>query len=117
MFSSVTEALPLSGGAPVPICDGICILRWQADGKLFYLSVNAAMNTGLAVGHAYALPVSPGKLFLNIPREGFRSETEVAAQPGVRVIDAADVAPGPTPDVYAFSRQTVYRNLYRIPLE
>jgi hypothetical protein len=33
------------------------------------------------------------------------------------VIDAGDVSPGPKPGVYAFSRQTVHRNLYRIPLE
>jgi hypothetical protein len=32
------------------------------------------------------------------------------------VIDAADVAPGPTSDVYAFSRQTMQRNLYQIPI-
>jgi hypothetical protein len=52
----------------------------------------------------------------NIPSGGFRSEAEIATLPGARVIDAADVAPGPTPDVYAFSRQTVQRNLYRIPI-
>jgi hypothetical protein len=34
----------------------------------------------------------------------------------VRIIEAADVAPGPRPEVYAYSRETVQRNLYRIPL-
>ena len=28
----------------------------------------------------------------------------------------ADMALGATPDVYAFSRQTIHRNLYRVPL-
>ena len=32
------------------------------------------------------------------------------------VIEAADAVPGPTPDVYAFTRQIIQRNLYRIPL-
>jgi hypothetical protein len=40
----------------------------------------------------------------------------MAKYPGVRVIDAADIAPGPTPDVYAFSKETTQRNLYRIPI-
>jgi hypothetical protein len=52
----------------------------------------------------------------NIPPGGFRSEAAIAALAGVRVIDLAEVAPGPSPDIYAFSRQTVQRNLYRIPL-
>lgn len=30
---------------------------------------------------------------------------------------AADVWPGPSPDVYVFSREVVQRNLYRIPLQ
>ena len=51
-----------------------------------------------------------------MPAGGFRSEQEIAGLPGVRVIENPDVAPGPAADVYAFSRETVQRNLYRIPL-
>jgi hypothetical protein len=40
----------------------------------------------------------------------------MAKYPGVRVIEAADIAPGPTPDVYAFSKETTQRHLFRIPL-
>jgi len=69
-----------------------------------------------AVGRTYVLPLPPGKVLPNIPPGGFRSEAEIAALASVRVIDLADVAPGPSPDTYAFSRQTVQRNLYRIPL-
>jgi len=35
---------------------------------------------------------------------------------GARRIDAYDVAFGPNQEVYAFARETVQRNLYRIPL-
>jgi hypothetical protein len=55
-------------------------------------------------------------MFPDIPAGGFRSETELRALPGVRVVDSNDVTPGPTADVYAYSRETVQRNLYRIPL-
>jgi hypothetical protein len=51
-----------------------------------------------------------------IPAAGFRSEEELARLPGVQIIEAADVVPGLTPEVYAYSRETVRRNLYRIPL-
>jgi len=47
---------------------------------------------------------------------GFHSEDEISKLPGVRVIEAADVFPGPITGTYAFSRQTVQRNLYQIPL-
>jgi hypothetical protein len=36
--------------------------------------------------------------------------------PGVRVIASTDVAPGRTADTYAFTRESVQRNLYRIPV-
>ena len=113
---SATQAFPLAGGPPVPISAGIGHVRWQPDGRFLYLSVATAMQSAGAAGHTYVLPVPPGKLFPSIPPGGFHSETEIAALPGVHVIDAADVSPGPTPGVYAFSRQTVQRNLYRIPL-
>ena len=69
-----------------------------------------------AYGRTYVLPVRRGSMLPDLPARGFRSEGEVAAVPGVQVIEHGDVAPGPTPSVYAFSRETVQRNLYRIPL-
>ena len=69
-----------------------------------------------ATGRTYVVPLPPGRMFPEIPAAGFRSEHELARLPGVQIIEAADVAPGPTPEVYAYSRETVQRNLYRIPL-
>jgi serine/threonine protein kinase len=111
-----THAFPIGGGPPILIFGDICILRWQPGGKLLYLSIFTGMQSAGATGRTYILPLSPGKMLPNIPPGGFRSEAEIATLPGARVIDAADIAPGPTPDVYAFSRQTVQRNLYRIPI-
>jgi hypothetical protein len=62
------------------------------------------------------VPVPRGEALPKIPPAGFASAADIAAVPGTRLIDAADPAPGPRPDVYAFSRETVQRNLYRIPL-
>jgi hypothetical protein len=51
-----------------------------------------------------------------IPARGFLSETELAALPGARLINELDLTPGPLPNVYAFVRAAMQRNLYRIPL-
>jgi hypothetical protein len=52
-----------------------------------------------------------------VPPGGFRTEEEIAALPGVEVLPYSDVALGPSSSVYAFSRVTTSRNLYRIPLD
>jgi eukaryotic-like serine/threonine-protein kinase len=111
-----TEAFSSSGGAPIPILDAICFLRWQRDRRFLYLSVVTGMQSGAAFGRTYVIPVSPDKLFPPIPAGGFHSEAEIAKLPGVRVINEADVFPGPTQGTYAFSHTTVQRNLYRVPL-
>ena len=63
-----------------------------------------------------SIPLAPGQAFPPIPSGGFQSEAEIAKLAGARVIDSFDAAPGPTRDIYAFSRATVQRNLYRVPL-
>jgi len=70
-----------------------------------------------ATGRSYGFPLSGGRMLPDIPAGGFRSQEEMAKFPGVRVIDASDIALGPTPEVYALSRETTQRNLYRIPIQ
>jgi hypothetical protein len=111
-----TKAISTFGGAPISILDASCFLLWQKDGRLLYLSVYEGMNSAGAFGRTYVIPVSPDRLLPPMPAGGFSSEGEIARLPGVRVIEAADVYPGPTVGIYAYSRQTVQRNLYRIPL-
>src|SRR5512135_524482 len=67
-------------------------------------------------GLTYVVPLRPGRVFPPIPQGGFQSEDEIAKLRGVRSIESVDVAPGPTPGIYAFTRQTVQRGLYHIPL-
>ena len=63
----------------------------------------------------YLVPLATGEMFPPFPREGLQSEKDVAALPGARKIEEGAV-PGPSPDVYAFHRQTIQRNLHRIPI-
>jgi eukaryotic-like serine/threonine-protein kinase len=109
-------AYPTKGGKPVPLCDPPCSVRWAPDGKSMYVSMYTGWATLRATGRTYVLPTRPGTVFPEIPAGGFRSETGLAAVPGVRIIQAADVDLGPGPDVYVFSRETTQRNLFRVPL-
>jgi serine/threonine protein kinase len=112
-------AFPLQGGSPVPILRasvplGDPYVRWSRDGKYFIISLPTAPL--LNDGRTYAIPLMPGQTFPKIPPGGFQSEAEIAKVPGARRIDAYDVAFGPNQEVYAFARETVQRNLYRIPI-
>lgn len=104
------------GRSPVPICSAPCMVQFAPDGKFLYLSIAEGWMNYYATGRTYVLATQPGSVFPKVPPGGFKSEAEIAAVPGVRVIDAADIGVGPSPDVYAFSREVVQRNLYRIPL-
>jgi serine/threonine protein kinase/Tol biopolymer transport system component len=111
-----TLILPMSGGPSVEILNAFCMAQWQPDSRFFYLSVYTGMQSAGAYGKTYVLPMPHGKMLPDIPAGGFPSEAAIAALPGVRVIDSADMTPGASPDVYAFSRQDIHRNLYRVPL-
>jgi Tol biopolymer transport system component len=107
---------PTDGGDPVVIFDGRARMRWSGDGREAFVSIRQTDGDSFALGRTYVLPVASGSMLPAVPARGFRSETELAGAPGVRVLPVADVGPGTTPGIYAFSRLTVARNLYRIPL-
>lgn len=114
--TGATLAFPLGGGRPVRILGrGVEAVKWSPDGKLLFLPQGNSAYSG-KTGNTYVIPAAPGRAWPEIPPGGFESEAQIARLPGVRVINSPDVAPGPTPDVYAFSRETVQRNLYRIPV-
>jgi eukaryotic-like serine/threonine-protein kinase len=105
--AGATLVLPLRGGPPVQIYGTGIGMKWSSDGRQVLLTL---------AGRTYVLPLLPGRMLPEVPEGGFRSEEEIAKLPGVRIIDGVDVATGAAPDAYAFSRETVQRNLYRIPV-
>ena len=98
----------IDGGAPLRIPVPPVTVEWSGDGKHFFVR-------GRGSGKSYVLPLSPGHLVPESFAKGFPSDAEIAKLPGVRVIPSDNVAAGPTGDVYAFTRETVQRNLYRVP--
>ncbi|MCU1238077.1 MAG: serine/threonine protein kinase [Candidatus Solibacter sp.] len=87
-------------------------IKWSGDGKHLFMQGIAVNNSG----KAYVLPLSPGRLVPESIVHGLPSEQEILKLPGARVIPSSDVAPGPTADMYAFTRESVQRNLYRVPV-
>ncbi len=118
-FAGATIAFPVGGGAPVRLFGANIRLRWSSDARFLYMmnsTGQGAAGIQSASGRTYIVPLSPGRMLPPVPEGGFRSTDEIARLPGVRQIDSSDVHPGPSPDIYALSRETTPRNLYRIPL-
>jgi Tol biopolymer transport system component len=111
-----TTAVSLRDGRSLPLFDfHDTHFSWTRDKILMSIPDSRGGSYSL-VGKTYVIPLAAGEAFPPIPAGGFRSEAEIAMLPGATVIDAYDVAAGPMPNVYAYSRQSVQRNLYRIPL-
>jgi len=64
----------------------------------------------------FAIPLRDGKMLRPLLPHGIKSLADLDAIPGVRVIDASGAVLGPSLTTYAFTRTSVHRNLYRIPL-
>jgi Tol biopolymer transport system component/predicted Ser/Thr protein kinase len=108
----------LREGTAKQIC-GTCNPFWSPDSKRLYVSF-ALVTKGDAKdrGQTYVIPWTHGSNLGALPPGGTRTEAEVAK---VATLVAAarrgqEFAPGPSRDVYAFSRRTIQRNLYRVPL-
>jgi len=105
-------AVPLQGGPLVRICLGSAAVRWGPDERFIYIPE----VSGRKRNRTLVLPIVPGKALPELPASGIRSFEEGVTLPGARVIEQAGVAPGPDPSTYAYTKTTVHRNLFRIPL-
>jgi hypothetical protein len=115
--SQETMLYPSGGGPPMLVCactsgNGVeriepPAVSWSPDGKFLYLKFTRSI---------YAIPVAPGQSIPPIPASGFRSKEDVAAVPGARLIPEPGAFPGPNPSVYAFTKISTHRNIYRIPV-
>ena len=108
-----TWAYPVDGRAPVKICVGACVNGWDRAGKVFGLTPE---RTG---GHVpvqtIVFPLPTGRDLPTLPDFNVDSPIDPGKIPGVKVIDAA-IGPGLTSSAYVYTRQSVHRNLYSIPV-
>jgi serine/threonine protein kinase len=107
---------PLNGGAPTTVC-GTCAGRdsefpqpvtWSPDGKFVYLSF---WGNG-----TFAIPLRANQMLPPLPAEGIRAVEEAAALPGAQPLPIANAFAGPNPTVYAYSKASAQRNIYRVPV-
>jgi hypothetical protein len=112
-----TMAFPIDGGPGIRIFgpSSLTPLNWSRDGRFLFLSTGSTSYGGLA-GKTYIVPLPAGKMWPELPLHVFDKDADIEKLPGVRTIDASDARPGASAEAYAFSRERIQRNLYRIPL-
>lgn len=66
-------------------------------------------------GKTFVLAVQPDNPFPVLPSAGLGSAADLGGLPGMEMVEGV-VFPGPNSSLYAFTRQSVHRNLYRIPI-
>ncbi len=108
------RAYPLDGGPPVFLCASICESRWDASGKFFYLNPRSAGS-----GKTYALPINsarglPDFLPGSVPGEDESKDESKADKQFLILPPQIDSAANP--NLYAYTRQSTKRNIYRIAL-
>jgi eukaryotic-like serine/threonine-protein kinase len=105
-YPAVTKAFAVDGSASVTLCATYCLPNWDATGKVIYFSLPPLGEGG------YIFPVMPG---VGLPKV---TPTGIA-----RIEDLANAKPIPwhaesalNSLVYAYTRENIRRNLYRIQL-
>jgi DNA-binding winged helix-turn-helix (wHTH) protein/Tol biopolymer transport system component len=113
----VAIAHPISGGPPIRICSS-CEAGWGPGGRFLYIRFRD--NGEMAGGKTIVIALPAGKELPDLPPSGLKPADDLKGLNVVTEIGMtgrAIFAPGPDPSVYAYSRMTVQRNLYRIPLQ
>jgi hypothetical protein len=109
-------ARPIRAGPKIRICD-FCEVSWGPSGKYFYVRLREIGEMG--GGKVYVIALPAGKSLPALPPSGIKSAEDFKGLNVVSIIDMTGLsifAPGPNPSTYAYSRTTVQRNLFRIPL-
>ena len=102
-------ALPVGGGVAVPVCLVLCAARWDRTGKALYLMVPTSGDK-----NTYALPLERTGL-PKLPASGITSSRELVEMKAP-ILGPGVMETGGTATQYAYTRRTIRRNLYRIPL-
>jgi hypothetical protein len=92
----------------------LCFVNWTGDGRSMYIHLPGTTQFN-ELGKTYVIPIRVGDIFPAVPKSGIRSEADLATVPGASVIEGM-VSPGPDATRYTFVKQSVHRNIYRIPV-
>jgi eukaryotic-like serine/threonine-protein kinase len=107
-YPASMKAFPVDGGASVPVCVDYCVLSWDTAGRYAYISF-LPYGSG-----SHALPVMHDVGLPKLPAGGARREDFINAKTDIAI--PRSVQSAVSPSVYAYTRETTRRNLYRIQL-
>jgi Tol biopolymer transport system component len=115
-----TTIRSLRGGAPTLLCPGNCPSTFSADGRWLYVTLlgigqqpgSSARILAVRMGDKGELPAS-----LSTVVQAAFAGTLPPDQPGLRLLQGTFIAPGPDPSTYAYVKQEVQSNLFRIPIQ
>src|SRR5580658_1546924 len=102
-------AFAVDGGTSATLCLSYCSLTWDTSGKFVYVSFlgHEGRSYSLPVLHDTGLPKLPATGITRV--EDLRNATTAPVIP--QVVESVI-----SPSIYAYTRQSTRRNLYRIPL-
>jgi hypothetical protein len=106
-------AIPIEGGEPKRLCVGYCMPQWAPDGRHLYVSLEHARVYSRKIA---AIPLPPRRSLPDLPGSGIQSFAELAALADGHIIEHGGFAPGLNPEMFAYVRVTMHRNLFRVPV-
>ena len=109
-YSSRMVAFAADGSSSRPLCADYCGMFWDTRGTTIYVRDYSMIGTS-----ALMLPLKQPSGLPDVPAGGLASKEDalrIHAGPPLEAIDAAV-----SPALYAYTQQTVRRNLYRIPFQ
>ena len=116
-------AVPVAGGPRRPMCAGFCIPRWSPDGRRLYLPIARPQATRRA--RTAMIPLRNGQSLPDFPGDGYSGPADIDAIAGAEVIDGGSdsrdyritgLSPSPDPATFAYVKDDVHRNLFRIDI-
>jgi eukaryotic-like serine/threonine-protein kinase len=106
-----TVAYPLAGGLPVTLCRTLCGVEWDANAAHLVINLYESRN-----GLAFFVPTEKGLGLPSLGPEGIEGSGGLSKLVKTEGLDLV-VESAVSPEVYAFKRTRVRRNLYRIAVE
>jgi hypothetical protein len=104
-------AIPTAGGEPKRICSGFCAAQWAPDMRHLYVILNVRQ-----AGQTIVIPVPEGQALPDLPAGGIRSVHDGIKLSDDLIVAQHELAPGPSPSVYAYVKTAMHRNLFRVPV-
>jgi hypothetical protein len=122
---TIVRFIPLRGGTAMDVCNEECgvgfgpnrlqapMFNWSPDGKWLYVGLQ---YFGLRTARTVVLPYRSGVPLATLWPKGMKSEDDVMANPGARVLNDGNALPATDPSAHLSWRRTTQSNLYRIAL-